>query len=249
MGDITVTKAEYVVADQPPIDVSEILNNLQMKNYGAIELPIATLDAQLRKDNRIILAATADQLKLTPPKLVVNYLDETGGYHHVETSLGDTLKLGERSTFGQFVQKPGKILWDLGLTAAKGQFVFVFALGWALVVLWSYKQFQFLEEAFSTSSTPRGIVATLPADGYPVETYGIIGRWVMAGLWYLFYAMEFPSKPLGMLFGAAEPPYGWLTKVVMAVFAALAPIAGFFFQFMIWFTAVQSIPSVPAKST
>ena len=247
MGDITLTKADYVVADQI-IDVSSILTDIQMKNYGAIELPIATLDAQLRKDSRIVAKADADALKLTPPKLVVDYVDETGAYHHVETALTETLKIGERSALGQFVQKPGELLWGLGLMAAKGQFMFVFVLGWALVVLWAYKQFQFLETAFDPNTSPPGIASRMPPDGYPTETYGIIGKWVMVGLWYLFYVMQIPSKPIGLIFGATEPPYGWLTKVVMSIFSALAPVAGFFFQFMIWFTAVQSIPSTPAKT-
>jgi hypothetical protein len=243
MGDITLTKAEYVVADQT-IDVLSVLTEIQTKNYGAIDLPIATLDSRLRKDNRIVAKADADALKLTPPKLSVDYLDETGAYHHAETALTETLKLGERSSFGQLVQKPGELLWNLALVAAKGQFLFVFAFAWAIVVLWSYKQFQFLETAFDPNSSPPGIVSRLPADGYPAETYGLIGRWVLVGLWYLFYAMQIPSKPLGIMFGAVEPPYGWLTKVVMSLASALAPVAGFFFQFMIWFTAVQSIPSV-----
>jgi hypothetical protein len=241
MGDITLTKADYVVADQI-IDVLATLTDIQTKNYGAINLPIATLDAQLRKDNRIVAKPDADALKLTPPKLIVDYADETGAYHHVETLLTGTLTLGERSTFGQLVQKPSELLWNMGLVAAKGQFVFVFVFVWALIVLWTYKQFQFLEQAFGSG----GIASAGPP--YPAETYGLIGQWVMFLLYYVYYYVQIPSKLIGIMFGATEPPYGWLVKVLFSIGSALAPVAGFFFQFLIWFTAVQSIPSTPAKS-
>jgi hypothetical protein len=238
MGSIRVSRADYIVADQT-IDVLDILNELQEKNYGIIELSVSKLDADLRKDNRIITKPDADSLKLTPPKLLVDYADKAGRYHHVETPLTGTLKIGERSSYGQFVQKPGELLFNSSVVLAKGQMLFVFAFAWTLVVVWTYKQFQFLEAAFG----PGG-----PAESpqYPSEKYGVLGQWTMYLLYLIYYYVDMPSQPIGRMF-SPDPPYGWLVKVFFSIASALAPVAGFFTQFIIWLTAVSSIPSNPSK--
>jgi len=235
MGDLVLVSAVYTVADQQ-IDVMTALKGIQSSNYGAIKLPIATLDADLRKDNQIVTAADAAPLKLTPPSLTVNYKDATGANHYVTKKIGETLEIGKRSALGQFIQKPGDVLWSIALVAAKGQFVFVIVLGWALVVMWAFKQWKFLETAFDVGGIAQG------PPPYSSETYGIVGPWVMFLIYWLFQLFAYPSKIFGAAFGATEPPRGWLVKILITVASGLAPLAGFFFQLMIWFTVVTSIP-------
>jgi hypothetical protein len=79
MGDITIVSAAYVVGTQS-IDVADIIEEIRSKNYGEINLPITKLDADLRKDNRIVLAATDPTLALTPPRITVEYTDERGAW-------------------------------------------------------------------------------------------------------------------------------------------------------------------------
>jgi len=235
MGILVLVSAVYKVGDQD-IDVMSILSDIQSKNYGAIEISVATLDADLRKDDRIVIAANADSLKQTPPSLTVNYKDPTGANHYVTKKISETLTIGKRSAIGQFIQKPGDVLWSIALVAAKGQFIFVIVLGWALVVMWSFKQWQFIEKAFDIG----GVAAGPPP--YSSETYGIVGPWVMFLIYWLLQAFVYPSKVFGAAFGPGEPPRGWLLKILITVASALAPVAGFFFQLMIWFTVVTSIP-------
>jgi hypothetical protein len=230
--DITITRADYIVATQI-IDVMSILKDIQSSSYGQIQLPISKLDADLRKDKRIIVAADSDVLKLTPPKLITEYSDKEGAFHIVESSLTETLSIGERTSFGQFVQKPGDVLWGLGLYAAKGQLVFVVVLFWALGVMWAFKQWQYLEKAFG----PGGVAENPP---YTPETYGLVGQWVMFLIYCIFAIFAVPSKYIGLLFGG-EAPRSWLVKVLFACASALSPIAGFAFEFLIWFCAVQTL--------
>jgi hypothetical protein len=237
MGDIVLVKAVYKVADQD-IDVMPNLAAIQSKNYGAIELPIAALDAELRKDDRIVTKADSDVLKQSLPSLTVHYRSQTGANHYVTKTIKETLKIGKRSAIGQFIQKPGDVLWSLALVAAKGQFVFVVVLGWALVVMWSFKQWQFIEKAFDVGGVAQG------PPPYSTETYGIVGPWIMFLIYWLLQLFVYPSKILGAAFGGPEPPRGWILKILITVAAALAPVAGFFFQLVIWFTVVTSIPTV-----
>jgi hypothetical protein len=237
MGDIVLVTAVYKVADQE-IDVMPILATIQSNNYGAIELPIATLDADLRKDDRIFIKADDNALKQNLPSLTVNYKDPTGANHYVTKTIKETLNIGKRTAIGQFIQKPGDVLWSLAIVAAKGQFVFVIVLGWTLVVMWSFKQWQFIEKAFDVGGVAQG------PPPYSSESYGIIGPWIMFFIYWLLQAFSYPSKVFGAAFGGPEAPRGWLLKILITVASALAPVAGFFFQLMIWFTVVTSIPTV-----
>jgi len=241
MGKVTLIRATYTVPGQGPIDVLEMLTENQSKNYGAVDIAVSKIDGDLRNDNRITVDKNSDALKFSPPILAVDYADEKNAYHHQEFSLADVVRIGDRTTFGKFSQKPGEVLWEMGITAAKGQFVFVIVLGWTLVVVWTYKQFQFLQESFS----PSGPAASPP---YTPEKYGVLGQWVMYGLYCVFLGMNFPSQSVGVFFGKDRPSYSWMTKFLFAVLSALAPVAGFLFQTLIWFTAVQQIDSIPATT-
>ena len=231
MGGVTVTSAKYVIGDQT-IDVSEQVTDSQSRNYGEIVMIVSKLDADLRKNNQIAIPADSDTLKLTPPKLTVEYLDDRGLWHTKSATLSETLDIGERSAFGKFVQKPGDVLWGIGITAAKAQFLFIVVLGWTLVVLWTYRQWQFIEGAMQ----PRAIART---NAYTEKNYGLVGQWVVLGISKLYDLFYYPSVWLGIIF--RNPPEGWLVKVLMSIGSAVAPISGFIVQIMIWFTAVVPI--------
>ena len=240
MGKATLISATYTVGEHE-IDILDMLTENQNKNYGAVDIAVSKIDADLRNQGRITIDKDADALKFSPPILSVDYADEKNAYHHRDFSLADVAQIGDRTTFGKLSQKPGEVLWEMGITAAKGQFIFVVVLGWTLVVVWTYKQFQFLQEAFAPSGP-----ATSPP--YTPEKYGVLGQWVMYGLYLIFVGMNVPSQWVGAFFGKNTPPYSWMTKFLFSVLSALAPVAGFLFQTLIWFTAVQQIDSIPATS-
>lgn len=238
MGGVTVTSAKYVIGDQT-IDVSEQVTDSQSRNYGEIVMIVSKLDADLRKNNQIAIPADSDTLKLTPPKLTVEYLDDRGLWHTKSATLSETLDIGERSAFGKFVQKPGDVLWGIGITAAKAQFLFIVVFVWVLVVLGTYRQWQFIEGAMQTSGIAR---KTTP---YTDTNYGLVGQWVVWGISKLYDAFYYPS--IWFSFGYNLPD-GWPVKVLMSIGSAVAPISGFIVQIMIWFTAVVPIQQLKSPS-
>jgi hypothetical protein len=228
MGEILILRAKYVVGDQE-IDVISYLTTQQSANYGAINFPVQQMDEDLRKKNMIVLAKDADPLKLTPPVLTITYTDEAGAHRSLTKKLGEVVDIGERSSFGKFVQKPGDVLYDFGLTAAKGQFLFVFILAWALVVVWSYKQWEFLQGAYNG----RNITSSIN------DSLGLLGKYVGIAVFYLFDYVSIVELPFkGFVPLAAR---GWTIKFIFSLFAALTPVSSFFFNFLIWFTLVQSL--------
>lgn len=236
MPSILILSARYVIGQQD-IDVSQYINEKLSANYGMLDFPVKVLDDHLRADNQIMPIDEA-ALILSPGRLTINYGDPIGAFHTVTYKYGEQVHIGERSALGKLLQKPQQILWDIGLTAAKGQFFFVVVFGWALVVMWTYTQWQFLEEAFDPSK--RGPAST---GEYTEDKYGVLGQWVMFAIYKLLSFMDGVNKiTVGW-------PYAWPTKVIFAVLSGLAPVAGFFFELMIWFTAVSSIPSVPKTTT
>lgn len=232
MGDILIVSADYVVGNQT-IDVVDYVTTFQGSNYGAIDFPVQKLDDDLRKDNRITLAKDSDPLKLTPPRLKIQYTTESGAYHSVEYTITEKVALGERSAFGKFVQKPADVLWSVGLTAAKGQFLFIFVLSWALVVAWAYKQWEYLQGAYNSGA----LTPTLSDD------LGILGKWVGIFVFFVFKYLGILGKPFEMLLGGSDVQPGWIVKFIFSALAALTPVSSFFFQFLIWFTLVQSLLS------
>jgi hypothetical protein len=228
MGDILILSASYVVGDQD-IDVTSYVTTQQGANYGAINFPVQQMDDDLRKKNMVVLEKDADPLKLTPPRLTINYTDTAGAYHSVAKKLGEVVDIGERSSFGKFVQKPGDVLYDVGLTAAKGQFLFVFVLSWALVVMWTYKQWDFLQGAYNDNL----ITGTVN------DSFGLLGKYVGIVIFYLFDYGAILGKPFGSFFPGAAA--GWPIKFIFSLFSALTPVSSFFLNFLIWFTLVQSL--------
>ena len=240
MGDITVTSAVYTV-DTQTIDVSSTLNTLKTQNYGAIELPIAKLDADLRKDNRITAKPDADTLKINPPVLSVDYTDETGAAHHVETSLNDSLSIGNRSMVGNLLQKPGEMLWGTGMMFAKAQIITALVLFWALVVIWTFKQWTYLAvELRPTMDMKPGNPIT-----YTTDNYGIFGKYIMMVVFAFITGTALLTSKIDKNFGV--PPYGWLARAIMTLISGVAPVGGFFLQLMIWFTTVHSIEALKSK--
>jgi len=232
MGSVLVLNAEYVVGNQA-IDVSDYVTTQQGANYGAIKFPVNKMDEDLRKAHRIAAPPPADAaaLALNPPRLTINYTDESGAYHTVSYTITEMVDIGERSAFGKFVQKPGDVLYDVGLTAAKGQFVFVFALMWALVVVWAYNQWGFLQDQFVNGN----ITSTIN------DRLGVLGKYVALFVYWIFTYGSAIGKPLEMLLGGVDVKRGWIVKFIFALFAALTPVTSFLFQFLIWFTLVQTL--------
>jgi len=231
-GAVLILNAEYVVGNQA-IDVSDYVTTQQGANYGAIKFPVQKMDEDLRKAHRIYAPPPADAaaLALNPPRLTINFTDQSGAYHTVSYTLTETVDIGERSAFGKFVQKPGDVLWDVGLTAAKGQFVFVFVLIWALIVVWSYKQWSFLQEQFGNGN----ITSTTN------DRLGILGKYVALFVYWIFHYGTSLGKPFEMLLGGVDVKRGWIVKFIFTFFAALTPVTSFLFQFLIWFTLVQTL--------
>jgi len=234
MGEILILRAKYVVGDQD-IDVTSYLTTQQSANYGAINFPVQQMDEDLRKKNMIVLEKDADPLKLTPPVLTLVYTDEAGAHHSLTKKLGEVVEIGERSWFGKFVQKPGDVLMDFGLTAAKGQFLFIFVMSWALVVLWSYKQWAFLQDQMDGNRLPLSIE----------DKFGTLGKYVAIfaeAIFGLSFVIEPPiQKLVERALGPTPFEPGWTVKFFFAFCAALTPVSSFFFNFLIWFTLVQTL--------
>jgi hypothetical protein len=256
MGEVKLTKADYIVGTQT-LDVIDILNKIKAENYGAIELPMAKLDADLRKDNRIVTPADAEALRLTPPRLVVDYTDEKGIPHHIDKvgpaqppppptkehfeDKDDTVAIGGRSMFGRLIQTPSEIFKDMGMFAAKGSFLFGFALFWTVIVIWTYTQWTYIGIEF----TPLTGAAGDPTK-YTTENLGIFSKYIV-GLVALATASlaalcEYSkvNATIATYIGAT-PVYGWLMRGIMTITSGFAPIAGLFLQLMIWFTVVRPI--------
>jgi hypothetical protein len=270
MGDVKLTKADYIVGTQT-IDVLTVLNKLKAENYGAIELSVSKLDAILRKDNRISTPPDAEALKLTPPRLVVDYTDEDGIPHHIdktgsppaatalppqtaakETFDGDgedTVAIGKRSLFGKLIQTPMAILKDMGSFAARGSFLFALGLFWAVVVIWTYTQWSYI----GIELTPNKGAAWNPIY-YTNENYGFFSKYVisltalivggLAALCTFTKLDELIPKFVGV-----TPVYGWLMRGLMTISSGVAPIAGFFLQLMIWVTVVRPIEGFKKNPT
>ena len=270
MGDVKLTKADYIVGTQT-IDVLAVLNKLKAENYGAIELSVSKLDAILRKDNRISTPPDAEALKLTPPRLIVDYEDETGIPHHIDkmgtppaaTTLppqtaaketfdgdsGDPVAIGNRTMFGKFIQTPMEILKDMGAFAARGSFIFALALFWAVVVIWTYTQWTYI----CIELTPNKGAAWNPAY-YTTENYGIFSKYIV-GLTALIMGGLAALCSFGKLdevipkYIGITPVYGWLMRGIMTLASGFAPIAGFFLQLMVWVTVVRPIEGFKKNPT
>lgn len=256
MGEVKLTKAEYTVGTQT-LDVMDMLEKIKAENYGAIELPMAKLDADLRKDNRITTPADAEALRLTPPRLVVEYTDEKGIPHQIDKTgsaqapspptkekfegKNDTVAIGGRTMFGRLIQTPSEIFKDMGMFAAKGSFLFGFALFWTVMVIWTYTQWTYI----GVELTPISGVAGDPRV-YTTENFGIFSKYVI-GLTALgmgaFAALCEITKLDGVIakYVGIVPVYGWLMRAIMTMATGFAPIAGFFLQLMVWFTIVRPI--------
>jgi len=259
MGEVKLTKADYIVGTQT-LDVRDILEKIKAENYGAIELPMAKLDADLRKDNRIVTPADAEALRLTPPRLVVDYTDEKGIPHHIDKvgsaqpppvptkekfeDGGDKVAIGGRSVFGRLIQTPSEIFKDMGMFAAKGSFLFGFALFWTVMVIWTYTQWTYI----GIELTPMEGAAGDPTK-YTTENLGIFSKYVV-GLTALVMgalaALCEYSKINATLakYVGGTPVYGWLMRAIMTITTGFAPIAGLFLQLMIWFTVVRPIEAL-----
>jgi hypothetical protein len=230
MGDILILNAEYTVGGQQ-IDVSDYVTQQQGANYGAIDFAVQKLDDDLRKDHRISIPADDPSLKLAVPRLTINYTDESGAYHTASYVLTEKVDVGERSSIGKFIQKPGDILWGVGLTVAKGQYLFGLVLVWALVVLWAFKQWEYLELAFR-----KGAI-----DGSLHDEFGVLGKFMAVLVYTIFTYGNLLGKPFQILLGGAEPIPGWIVKYIFSAFAVLTPVSSFFVQFLVWFTLVQTL--------
>jgi hypothetical protein len=244
MGEVKLTKADYIVGTQT-LDVLDVLNKLKSENYGAIELSMPKLDELLRKDNRISTPADAEALRLTPPRLVVDYTDEKGIPHHIDKigsaqpppvptkehfeGKDDTVAIGGRSMFGRLIQTPSEIFKDMGMFAAKGSFLFGFALFWTVMVIWTYTQWTYI----GIELTPNKGAAGDPTK-YTTENLGIFSKYVV-GL------TAVGMGALAALYIGGTPVYGWLMRAIMTITTGFAPIAGLFLQLMIWFTVVRPI--------
>ena len=230
MGDIVVLTATYVVGKQS-IDVKDYVTLQQSKNYGAIDFPVQKMDDELRAQHRITVKEDDSTLQLSPPHLTIEYTDRSQAYHSVDYSVADKVDIGQRSALGKFVQKPGDVLWDTAATIAKGQFLFVFVLGWALVVLWAFQQWAYLQAAFNSGALP----------GTLDDSFGILGKYVAVFAFTLFKLGSLLGKPFQMLLGGADVRPGWIVKFLFSAFAVFTPVSSFFFQFLIWFTLVQTL--------
>jgi hypothetical protein len=275
MGDVKLTKAEYIVGTQT-LDVLDVLNKIKSDNYGAIELPMAKLDADLRKDNRIATPPDAEALRLTPPRLVVDYTDGAGIPHHIEkigsaqppkvlpgtsehfnNNSEDTVAIGKRSAWGTLLQQPYDILKWFAVESTKGGFLFGLALFCALVVTWTWVQWGYI----CIVLTPRDLKDPKPSALNPAymttENFGILSKWIIplvgGFIWILSGVAHKAIDPFLVKWGINKAPaYGWLPRLLMTVGSGLGPVGGFFFQLMIWFTVVrplQAFDKNPAPST
>lgn len=260
MGEVKLTKAEYIVGTQT-LDVMDLLEKIKDENYGAIELPMAKLDEDLRKDNRITTPADAEALRLTPPRLVVDYVDEKGIPHHIEKTGAaqaaplppakekfedgkDTVAIGGRSTFGRLIQTPSEIFKDMGMFAAKGSFLFGFALFWTVMVIWTFTQWTYI----GIELTPLKGAAGDP-NKYTTENLGIFSKYIVGltalAMGALAALCEYSKVNATIAkYVGGVPVYGWLMRAIMTITSGFAPIAGFFLQLMIWFTVVRPIEAL-----
>lgn len=266
MGEVKLTKADYIVGTQT-LDVMDILNKIKAENYGAIELPMAKLDADLRKDNRITTPADSEALRLTPPRLVVEYTDEKGIPHHIDKvgsatppailkenfdDGSDTVTIGKRTTFGMLVQTPSEILKDIGMFAAKGSFLFAFALFWTIMVIWTYTQWTYIGIELTPGSGAAGNPTMYTTDNFGILAKYVVGltALVMGGLATLCEYSKI-NAVITTYLGSA-PVYGWLMRAIMTITTGFAPVAGLFLQMMVWFTVVRPIEAFkknPSPST
>jgi hypothetical protein len=223
MGDITLLKATYVVADQE-FDLLEHMNTELTKNYGELHIVVAALDTKLRAENRITTAADSSILAAGPPKLTVEYTDETGAWHRATATIRETLHIGERSTYGKAVQKPGDLIWSASLVAGKWMMVFVVATLYGLIVLWTWMQWKGMEGKF------------IEWNDVTMDKFGGLGFVVAVLIYGLFAIFRYPSR-----FISPSGGDGWMLKLVMTALSAYAPIPGVLTQMIIWFTVVRNL--------
>ena len=228
MGDVVILKADYTVGNQT-LEVLDYVTLEQTNNYGAIDFPVKKMDDELRADHRITVDANDPSLKYSHPSLKIDYTDESSAFHSVRYSINDRVTLGERSTYGKAVQKPGEVLWSTGITVSKGLLLFVAILSWLLVALWSYNQWGFLQEAYN-----RGDLT-----GFNPE-FGILGKYIAFIIYMLFFGFGVVETRIQMLTGM-NAVTGWMLKFIFTLFGVIAPVASFFFQFLIWFLLVQTL--------
>ena len=234
MGDITLISADYTVGTQTITLLNE-MNEELAKNYGELNVVVSALDAKLRKDNRIVVAANDPSLAQNVPVLTIKYADREGGWHIVTGKLTDTVKIGERSVYGKMVQKPGEILWSSSLVVGQWMMVFVVVTMWALVVLWSWMQTRGMEGKFTEWSS------------ITMARFGPIGFVIAVLIYMLFWIVRLPGDIIGNLM-SEKPPDGWLLKPFVAAASAYAPIPGFLVQTIIWMTVVRNLGK-PAGAT
>jgi len=230
MGDITLISATYLLDNQSQsINLLNEMNEELAKNYGELDIVVSTLDAKLRKNDRIP--------KTTAPggTLSITYADKEGAWHIKEADLNGTIKIGERSVFGKMVQKPGQILWSSSLVIGQWMMVFVVVTGWALVVLWSWMQTRGMEGKFKDWST------------ITMDRFGPIGFVIAVLIYMLFYIVRIPCEFFGKM-ASSDPPDGWILKMLMAAASGYAPIPGFLVQTIIWMTVVRNLGK-PAGAT
>lgn len=230
MGDIALSKAEYTVGTQL-IDLLREMNEDLSKNYGELNVVVSALDAKLRKDNRILIAPNDPSLAQNVPKLTIEYTDETGAWHSTSATLTETLHIGERSTFGKLVQKPGDVIWSASVIVGQWSMVFVVAVLYGLVVLWTLKQWQGMEGKFKNW----GEITT--------DRFGPLGFVVAVIVYMVFWVFRLPSD-----FISPSSPDGWMVKWIVAATSAFAPIPGFLVQSIIWMTVVRNLGR-PAGAT
>jgi hypothetical protein len=229
MGDfLVILTASYVVGSQN-VDVKEYVTDQQTKNYGAINFPVQVMDTYLH-DKGLLLATTETQTASahSAPELTITYTDASNRFYSKTYSLTDTVDIGQRSAWGKFVQKPGEIVNDASVAFSKGMMLFVAFTCWALVVTWSYLQWNFLQKSYNAN-----LISLNPQDN---DDLGILGKYMAVLVWCLMRVFV----ALGYYVPATE---GWLAKFVFATIAVFAPVSSFFFQLAIWFTVVQSILS------
>ena len=223
MGDITLLKATYVVADQE-LDLLEHMNTELTKNYGELHVVVAALDTKLRADHRITTPADSTILAASLPKLTVDYIDETGAFHRATATIRETLHIGERSAYGKAVQKPGDLIWSASLVAGKWMMVFVVATLYGLIVLWTWMQWKGMEGKF------------IEWNDVTMDKFGGLGFVVAVLIYGLFAIFRYPSRFLSPSGGD-----GWMLKLVMTALSAYAPIPGLLTQMIIWFTVVRNL--------
>ena len=230
MGDITLSKATYVVADQE-LDLLEQMNTELKKNYGELNVVVAALDAKLREDHRITTAADSSILAANLPKLTVEYTDETGAWHRAEANIRETLHIGERSAYGKAIQKPGDLIWSASLVAGKWMMVFVVATLYGLIVLWTWIQWKGMEGEFKDWNT------------ITMDKFGGLGFVVAVLIYGIFGLFRYPSR-----FISPSGGDGWMVKLVMTGLSAYAPIPGLLTQMIIWFTVVRNLKNSAGTS-